>query len=128
MVGPSEAVKRMTPLVAQCKTELLEVLTKRRLIASGYVPANGQELARMATRVQRGEALGLSEPEADALADLLLRRDREGPQDMRACLECQHIRADRDGWRCAALRWSLPRELVTRLQRCAEFNGGVSCD
>jgi len=28
--GPAEAVKRLTPLVAQCKTELLEVLTERQ--------------------------------------------------------------------------------------------------
>jgi hypothetical protein len=123
LTGPAEAVRRLLPLVERHKAELLGALAEQRLIANGYVPASRQELGRMAERVERAEALGLSAREADALADLLLRRDREGPQDMRACLECQHIRADRDGWRCAALRWSLPRELVTRLQRCPALKG-----
>jgi hypothetical protein len=124
LTGPSEAVQRLTPLVAQCKTALLEVLTERRLIASGYVRANGQELARMATRLQRGEALGLSEREADALADRLHARDREGPQDMHACAECGWLRADATNWRCGALRGPIPREWVaTQLQRCPMFRG-----
>jgi hypothetical protein len=133
LIGPAEAVQRLTPLVAQCKTALLGILTERqaapelpkpdpRLIASDYVPANGQELARMLERVQHGEALGLSAREADALADLLHLRDREG-DDRRLCIECVRIRASGMGWRCAALG-PIPTDWVTRqLQRCPTFKG-----
>jgi hypothetical protein len=90
---------------------------------SDYVPANGQELARMLERAQRGEALGLPAREADALADRLHLRDREGDA-RRLCLECANLRAAADGWRCAALRQPLPRDLVmTQLQRCDKFEG-----
>jgi hypothetical protein len=95
-----------------------------RLIASDYVPATEGELVRMAARVERGEALGLSAREADALADRLHARDREG-DDRHLCLECRNIRTDRTGWRCAALREPIPSELATRqLQRCPSFFGG----
>jgi hypothetical protein len=77
----------------------------------------------MLERVQRGEALGLSAPEADGLADLLHLRDREG-DDRHLCVECQHVRADRVGWRCGALRGPIPREwFAIQLQRCPEFMG-----
>jgi hypothetical protein len=130
LTGPAEAVKRLTPLVAQCKTALLEVLTERQAAHEPPAPdprliaANRQELERMAARVERAEALGLSEREADELADRLLRRDREGLRDMHLCAECARLRADATNWRCAALRQPLPRELVIRLQRCAAFKGG----
>ena len=87
-------------------------------------PASERELVRMLERVQRAEALGLSARQADALADVLHLRDREGPRDMHACVECQHVRADRTGWYCGAQRQPLPRELVIRLQRCHMFKGG----
>jgi hypothetical protein len=84
-------------------------------------PASAEELERMAARVERAEAIGLSAREADAIADRLHLRDREG-DDRRLCLECQHVRADREGWRCAAIRAPIPREWVaTQLQRCPSF-------
>jgi hypothetical protein len=135
LTGPAEAVQRLTPLVAQCKTALLEVLTERQAAPepeppapgphqswSHYTPANAAEIARMAARVERAEALGLSAREADALADRLHLRDREG-DDRRLCIECQHIRASGTGWRCASLG-SIPREWVaTQLQRCPVQGG-----
>jgi hypothetical protein len=133
LTGPAEAVKQLLPLVERHKAELLEILTERqaapelpkpdpRLIASDYVPANGQELVRMLERVQRGEALGLSAREADALADLLHLRDREG-DDRHLCIECQRVRASGVGWRCAALG-PIPSEwVVSQLQRCPTFKG-----
>jgi hypothetical protein len=93
-----------------------------RLIASDYVPATEGELVRMLERVQHGEALGLSEREADELADLLHLRDREG-DDRHLCIECQRVRASGVGWRCAALG-PIPTDWVTRqLQRCPTFKG-----
>jgi hypothetical protein len=122
LTGPAEAVQRLTPLVAQHKAALLEALAEQRLIASGYVPATGQELSRMAARTEAFERMGLSAPEADALADLLHLRDREG-DDRHLCIECVHIRASGVGWRCAALR-PIPSAWVARqLQRCPTFKG-----
>jgi len=131
-----EAVKRLTPLVAQCKAELLKALTEQ---AAPEVPiltpeqrrrlwwgqsATTKELERMAARVARGGALGLSAHEADALADRLHLRDREGPRDMHACIECRHVRADANGWRCGALRGPIPTDWVMiQLQRCDKFEG-----
>jgi hypothetical protein len=86
-------------------------------------PASAEELERMAARVARGERLGLSAREADAAADVLHLRDRDR-DDRHLCLECQHVRADRAGWRCAALRGPIPSAWVTRqLQRCNKFKG-----
>jgi hypothetical protein len=99
-----------------------------RLSWSDCLPATAAEVMRMLERVQRGAALGLSEREADALADLLRARDREGLQDMHACPECGWLRADAINWRCGALRQSLPRELVVRLQRCPSFLGVDPCN
>jgi hypothetical protein len=136
MTGPAEAVERLRPLVAQCKAALLEALTQApaapapeppkpdpRLTGSNYIPATEQELVRMLARVQRAEALGLSAREADTAADTLHARDRFGPHDMRLCVECARLRADRTGWRCAVLG-AIPRDWVTcTLQRCNRFEG-----
>jgi hypothetical protein len=123
LTGPAEAVKQLLPLVERHKAELLGALAEQRLIANGYLPATDAEIARMAVRTEAFERMGLSAPEADALADLLHLRDREGLRDMHLCLECAWLRADATGWRCGALRQPLPRELVIRLQRCPTFKG-----
>jgi hypothetical protein len=94
-----------------------------RLSWSHYTPANAAEIARMAARTEAFERMGLSAPEADGLADLLHLRDREG-DDRHLCVECQHVRADRVGWRCGALRGPIPREwFAIQLQRCPTFKG-----
>jgi hypothetical protein len=121
MVGPSEAVQRLKPLVARHKAELLEVLTGRqaapapepapdpRLSWSDCLPATAAEVVRMLERTEAFERMGLAPDEVDLAADRLLRRDREG-------------------WRCASLRQSLPRDLVIRLQRCPSFLGVDPCN
>jgi hypothetical protein len=94
-----------------------------RLSWSHYTPATAEELERMVARVERAEAIGLSAREADAIADRLHLRDREG-DDCRLCIECGWLRADATGWRCAAIRAPIPREWVaTQLQRCPTFKG-----
>jgi hypothetical protein len=134
MVGPSEAVQRLTPLVAQHKAELLEALTERqaapeppkpepRLSWSDCAPATAAEIALMLKRTEAFERAGLSEREVDWAVDRLLRRDRD-LDDRLLCIECAHIRTSGMGWRCGALRQSLPRELVaTQPQRCDMFEG-----
>lgn len=93
--------------------------------ASAYwPPADAAELERMAQRTEQALKAGLTPHEAEALADALHQRDREG-DDRRLCLECRHLRADDEGWRCASargLRGPLARDLVVRLRhRCPGF-------
>lgn len=65
---------------------------------------------------------GWPEPEAEALAERIVRAQREG-DDRRACVECSHLRAGR---RCGNPRADfgpeLPRDLVALVpKRCAGF-------
>ena len=86
-------------------------------------PASDAEIMRMAERTEAFERMGLTPDEADWAVERLLRRDRDR-DDRRLCVECQHIRAAADSWRCAALRGPIPRDWVTiRLQRCKKFEG-----
>jgi hypothetical protein len=131
LTGPSEAVRRMLPLVARHKAELLEVLTGRQAAPepapdprqswSHYTPATADEIMRMLERTEMFERMGLAPDEVDLAVDRLHLRDREG-DDRHLCLECQHVRADATNWRCGALRGPIPREWVaTQLQRCPSF-------
>jgi hypothetical protein len=122
LTGPSEAVQRLTPLVAQCKTALLEVLTGRQAAPEpSLIAANRQELERMVERTEMFERMGLAPNEVDWAVDRLHQRDREGLRDMHLCVECARLRADATGWRCAALG-PIPTDWVTRqLQRCGAF-------
>lgn len=77
---------------------------------------------RLATFTDRG----LTMADAEALADRLVRRDRER-DDRRTCMECPHLRGA-GRWRCGngvaaglanqAGDMPLPADLVQRLQRC----------
>jgi hypothetical protein len=130
LTGPAESVQRLTPLVAQHKAELLEMLTERqtapelpREFCDRRDPANDAETALMLERAEVFERMGLTPGEVDLAVERLLRRDR-GLDDRHLCIECQHVRADRVGWRCAALRGLIPSEWVARqLQRCPTFKG-----
>jgi len=115
-----EAVKRQRPASAP-EVPILTPEQRRRLWWGQ--PASAEELERMAARVARGEALRLPAREADALADRLHLRDREG-DDRHLCIECQRVRADANGWRCGALRGPIPTDWVMiQLQRCDKFEG-----
>lgn len=94
-----------------------------RLSWSDCLPATAAEIVRMAERTEAFERMGLTPDEVDLAVDRLLRRDRD-LDDRRLCIECAHIRTSGMGWRCGALRQSLPRELVaTQPQRCDMFEG-----
>lgn len=83
---------------------------------------NGQELDTYAARLARFTDKGLSLPDAERLAERLVRRDREG-DDRRLCLECSHLRGY-GRWHCGnwqaadVAREGLAPELVVMLQRC----------
>jgi hypothetical protein len=91
---------------------------------------NGAELERFMQRAQQFTRLGLTTDDADAMADRLVLRDREG-DDRRLCLECSNLT---EQGRClAAWRGALPgadrrmEPVQTNLQRCECFGlkGGM---
>jgi hypothetical protein len=77
-------------------------------------------------RQARFERLGLNHCEAEAMADGLMRRDRDALQEMVLCLECAHLRRA-GAWACVNWRqagWAasvMPCDLVRQLQRCPGF-------
>ena len=92
---------------------------------------NTVEIDAFTARLARFTDKGLNLSAAEALADKLVIRDREG-DDRRLCLECEHLsgfaRTSRrcGNWQAAgiALRphdTQLPAELVLQLQRCDGF-------
>ncbi len=88
---------------------------------------NTGEIDAFTARLSRFTDKGLTPTDAEALADRLTRRDREG-DDRRLCLECLHLhRGGRCGnWQRAGVAMTardarLPGELLQRLQRCDGF-------
>lgn len=85
---------------------------------------NAAEVDTFVGRLARFTDRGLIVPVAEALADKLVIRDREG-DDRRACLECAHLQGFT--FRCAnwqraeVARDRLAGELVLLLQRCPGF-------
>lgn len=86
---------------------------------------NTAELGRFTARVARFTDRGLPLVEAEALADRLVIRDRDG-DDRRLCLECVHLSSRRcAAWRLAAVGGPvLPTALLALPQRCAAFDAG----
>lgn len=98
---------------------------------------NTAEIETFTTRLLRFTAKGLPVPGSEALADMLVNRDRE--QDDRViCLECRNLGGYGVGsWRCGnwkaagiAIRSrdaQLPLDLVVNLQRCHGFTTVSGC-
>jgi len=89
---------------------------------------NSHEIDTFTARLVRFTDKGVRHDDAEALADKLVLRDREG-DDRRLCLECAHLQsAGRCGnWRRADVaRDGLARELVLRVQRCPGYTSGLS--
>lgn len=91
----------------------------------------GAEIDSFTARLARFTDKGLTLDDGEALADMLLTRDRES-DDRRLCLECAHLAVQTAGsWRCRgwqragvalqATDAKLPGYLVTMLQRCDGF-------
>ena len=91
----------------------------------------GREIDTFTARLHRFNEKGLTRTDGEALADKLVRRDRE-QDDRRVCLECQHFAGHgAESWRCG--NWiragvatqqrdaALPANLVNQLQRCNGF-------
>lgn len=88
---------------------------------------NGQEVDIFAARTERFINRGVSNDDAERLADKLVVRDREG-DERRLCLECSHLQGT-GRWRCG--NWQagdvasnrLACDLVLMLQRCPGYTG-----
>lgn len=92
---------------------------------------NTAEIDTFTARLARFTDRGLILADAEALADKLVNRDREG-DDRRLCLECASLhRGGRCGnWQAAgvAIRArdaQLPGDFTTMLQRCGGFGGAT---
>lgn len=91
---------------------------------------NTQEIDTFARRLEQFTHKGVSLPDAELLADQLVRRDREA-DDRRFCLECIHLRGDMGRWRCAnglvagvtlyTANTPLAKAMTQQLQRCPGF-------
>jgi len=92
---------------------------------------NGAELDLLAARLARFTDKGVSQGDAESLADKLVIRDRDS-DDRALCLECRHMAGyGPASWRCG--NWQaagvaisqrasqLPGDLVFQLQRCPGF-------
>ena len=91
----------------------------------------GAEIDNFKARLSKFGDKGLTATDCEALADKLVKRDRES-DDRRVCLECKHLSGvGQTSWRCGnwqaagiALRprdAQLPADLVVQLQRCDGF-------
>jgi len=83
---------------------------------------SGTEVTRMLARLALFTRRGLAANQADALADKLKSRDREG-DDRRACIECQRLSASRTCtvWRQTGIGRAQIGPLLATLQRCPSF-------
>ncbi|VTU24835.1 hypothetical protein [Variovorax sp. PBL-E5] len=83
---------------------------------------NGAEIDRLVSRVELFVGRGVTLIDATALADSLVRRDREG-DDRWACVECANLTNRRCAtWRRAGTGGPIvPTDLATTLQRCQGF-------
>jgi len=87
---------------------------------------NSVEIDTFTARLGHFTAKGLGYDEAEALADKLVQRDREG-DDRRLCLECRHLQGA-GRWRCGnwqqagVAQQGLARDLVLMLQRCDGYH------
>lgn len=81
------------------------------------------DIARFLDRRARLIRWGWPEPEAEKLAECLVRRDRSA-DDRSACVECQHYRPGRCGNHCNTSLHSgeVGRDLASMLQRCPSFD------
>ena len=90
----------------------------------------GREIDTFTVRLHHFTWRGLAEPDAELLADKLVKRDREA-DDRRLCLECTHLAGHAGAWGCRnwqraaiaskARDAQLPAALVIQPQRCNGF-------
>ena len=96
---------------------------------------NSTEIDTFAARVIRFTDKGVNPTEGEALADKLVKRDRDS-DNRRLCLECTHLAGYAGSWRCRGWQRAgiapqardagLPGDLVHTLQRCDGFTQSIN--
>jgi len=120
----SKLTEPIRSALRQAKPELLALLKGSRapehLTAVCWTDA---DIERFQSRRDRLMRWGWAEPEAEALAERLVKRDRELDDDRVCCADCRHYRPGRCGnYRHAGLHSpDVGRPLVALLQRCLGF-------
>lgn len=90
---------------------------------------NSWEIDTFTARLARFAEKGVSNADAERLADVLVQRDREG-DDRRLCLECACLRGS-GRWSCSNWRQALvgqqglAHDLILMLQRCEGYRCGI---
>ena len=99
-----------------------EIHAKPESLDLAAVAWTDADIASFADRRARLLRWGWPEPEAEKLADRLVKRDREADPRV-SCTECRHYRPGRCGNHKAAALTSadVGRPLATLLQRCGGF-------
>jgi hypothetical protein len=128
-VTPAERITDdMRQAIREFKPALLALLAgNEKTLDPGLTD---RELDRFEARLKHFSRRGLTDTQAEALADLLVIRDRE-QDDRRTCLECSHCTgAAALAWRCGNHRAAgsgrdLGGDLAAILQRCPGFKGAV---
>jgi len=118
----SKLTDTMRAALREAKPDLLKLL--RELSAMAWTDA---DIARFETRRARLLRWGWAEPDAEALAERLVIRDRER-DDRVSCTDCQHYRPNHCGnHRRAGLSTSeIARDLAALMQRCPGFKPEVT--
>ena len=99
---------------------------------------NGAEIDAFRTRQALFTGKGISQGEAEAVADKLVLRDRD-LDDRRLCLECSNLQSHWAGtWRCGDWQWAgiahrvkdaqLSAQQVQQPQRCGGFKAAQGAD
>ena len=120
----SKLTEPIRSALRDAKPELLALLKGTR--AHEHLTAvcwTDDNIERFQCRRDRLMRWGWAEPEAEALAERLVKRDREQDDDRVSCADCRHYRPGRCGnHRHAGLRSpDVGRPLVALLQRCPGF-------
>jgi hypothetical protein len=114
---------RLTPelraLVSRCVSELVSLVSEAEMAAVAWTDT---DIARFLARRDRLMRWGWSEPEAEALAERLVLRDREADPRV-SCADCQHYRPGKcsNHRRAGLLSAEVGRDMAGLLQRCAGF-------
>ncbi len=118
----SKLTDTMRAALREAKPDLLALLAGAKADALAAVAWTDADIERFTTRRDRLLRWGWTEPEAERLADRLVRRDREADERV-SCADCQHYRPGHCGnHRRAGLNVAdVGRDLASMLQRCPGF-------
>jgi hypothetical protein len=121
----SKLTEPIRSALRDAKPELLALL-KSTCATPDHLPAvcwADADIERFQSRRDRLMRWGWAEPEAEALAERLVKRDREQDDDRVSCADCRHCRPGRccNHRRAGLHSPDIGRPLMALLQRCRGF-------